>query len=159
MFHTWTNKIILKMFGFFLMVNNFDKNYFTFHCMTESFLLLGNIRFYLIWQNIQLNRFLFFCPASIRERNKFSIKRKKKDLMDNNYFFTWKSLHLISQVRKKKNNLLTSSQKHRRETGNNNLTCEVNWLFFLPRESFFCFMCETEREQIVQGEKLFFYSI
>lgn len=96
----------------------------------------------------------------LRERNKFSRKRKKKkDFMDNTYFFYLEITSLDFTSEKKKNNLLTSSQKHRRETGNNNLTCEVDWLFFLPRESFFCFMCETEREQIVQGEKLFFYSI
>lgn len=133
------------------------KKYLTFDCTHDRMIFApGKHLFLLDLTKHTIETFLFF----LRERNKFSRKRKKKkDLMDNTYFFYLEITSLDFTSEKKKNNLLTSSQKHRRETGNNNLTCEVDWLFFLPRESFFCFMCETEREQIVQGEKLFFYSI
>lgn len=133
------------------------KKYLTFDCTHDRIIFApGKHSFLLDLTKHTIETFLFF----LRERNKFSRKRKKKkDLMDNTYFFYLEITSLDFTSEKKKNNLLTSSQKHRRETGNNNLTCEVDWLFFLPRESFFCFMCETEREQIVQGEKLFFYSI
>lgn len=101
------------------------------------------------------NVFGFFYVKEIN-----SPEKEKKKRLNGQYLFFLPGNHFTRFHKwEKKNNLLTSSQKHRRETGNNNLTCEVDWLFFLPRESFFCFMCETEREQIVQGEKLFFYSI
>lgn len=132
------------------------KKYLTFDCTHDRMIFApGKHLFLLDLTKHTIETFLFF----LRERNKFSRKRKKKRLNGQYLFFYLEITSLDFTSEKKKNNLLTSSQKHRRETGNNNLTCEVDWLFFLPRESFFCFMCETEREQIVQGEKLFFYSI
>lgn len=132
------------------------KKYLTFDCTHDRMIFApGKHSFLLDLTKHTIETFLFF----LRERNKFSRKRKKKRLNGQYLFFYLEITSLDFTSEKKKNNLLTSSQKHRRETGNNNLTCEVDWLFFLPRESFFCFMCETEREQIVQGEKLFFYSI
>lgn len=50
--------------------------------MTEWFLLLGNICFYLIWQNIQLKRFWFFYVKEIN-----SPEKEKKKRLNGQYLF------------------------------------------------------------------------
>lgn len=97
------------------------KKYLTFDCTHDRMIFApGKHSFLLDLTKHTIETFLFV----LRERNKFSRKRKKKKtLWTILIFFTWKSLHSISQVRKKRT---ISSQKHRRETGNNNLTCEVD---------------------------------
>lgn len=75
------------------------KKYLTFDCTHDRMIFApGKHLFLLDLTKHTIETFLFV----LRERNKFSRKRKKKDLMDNTYFFTWKSLHSISQVRKKR---------------------------------------------------------
>lgn len=89
------------------------KKYLTFDCTHDRMIFApGKHLFLLDLTKHTIETFLFF----LRERNKFSRKRKKKkDLMDNTYFFYLEITSLNFTSEKKKNNLQSETQERNRE--------------------------------------------
>lgn len=100
------------------------KKYLTFDCTHDRMIFApGKHSFLLDLTKHTIETFLLF--FYVKEINSPE-KEKKKRLNGQYLFFYLEITSLDFTSEKKKNNLLTSSQKHRRETGNNNLTCEVD---------------------------------